>query len=772
MTNRPRLTTISQAKSSFLSELFIILLLALLPCLFFWRLLAPKPEDRLAIVEGDFTEQYFPLRAFSAAEWVNGRVPLWNPALYGGQPALADPQSGALYPPHILEALLLGWGGVGFPIWALAWQVIVHFSIAAMGAYLLGRYWGLRTGASLHSARLMGLVLSVTFTYSGYLTGFPVQQMTILSVSVWLPWVMLALSRTLDAIADQAPWQKILSRAAWTSLAFALAVLAGHPQTVMYIFYLTLAWVVIGSWLLAIGGQQSAIKMIIGWGVAIGLGLLISAAQLLPTLEFIGHSLRADLSFRAVSGGLPLSELVTILYPGYFGGSPAYVGIVPLVLIAAAIVLARPPLRRIMLFWLGVGLVSMLLAFGANTFLNPLFYLLVPGFDVVRQQERVFLLYSFAAAVLAGYGALLISLPFDRPTRLAWQSFQRNLLRIGAVALALTGLFIYGSTAASERGEEVNLFFGVLRHHVFGLVLLGGSLILLALRPRLLWRRWWGIALLVSWIGFNLFSVNWRFNLGQPPEPPLFTPVGVSLFLIEHTRAQGQPVRVASNGQLRGGNNAASVHSLEDTTGNTPLQLASVATFAEQVQGWRFWQLMNVLYVVDERDIDSGGLARRYEADGLKVFEITDPFPRARVVHQVIEGDDVSLLAQDAVDLKTMALIPSGTSISLADVTPPSTVLVTNHTPGHLEITVDTGSDGLLIVSNINYPGWQATLDGQPTGIVPTNGIFQGITVPAGRHQLTLIFKPDSFRRGSYFSLIGILLAVGLIVWGMKTSQG
>jgi hypothetical protein len=476
--------------------------------------------------------------------------------------------------------------------------------------------------------------------------------------------------------------------------------------------------------------------------------------------------LRADLSFQAVSGGLPLSELVTILYPGYFGGSPAYVGIVPLVLIAAAIVLARPPLRGAIFFWLGVGLASMLLAFGANTFLYPLFYLLAPGFDAVRQQERIFLLYSFAAAVLAGYGALAISLPFNRPTRLAWRTFQRTLLRVGAVALALTGLFIYGATAAGERGEAVNLFFGVLRHHVFGLVLFGGSLILLALRPRRLWRRGWGIALVVGWIGFNLFSVNWRFNLGERPDPALFTPTGASLFLIEHAQAQPQPVRQASNGLLPGGNNAASVYGLEDTTGNTPLQLATVAAFAQQVQGWRFWQLMNVLYVVDDNDIDSPGLARRYEADGLNVFEITDPFPRARLVHQVIEGDDVSVLAQDTVDLKTTALVPADTSISLAGATALSTAQVTHHAPGHLAIAVESGSDALLVLSNINYPGWQATLNGQPAEIIPTNGIFQGVLVPAGQHQVTLTFRPASFRWGSWLSLVGVGLAAGLIIWG------
>ena len=239
----------------------LIVILALLPLLFFWRLITPNPADRMHIAAGDFTEQYFPLRAFAAQEWVSGRIPLWNPYLHGGQPALADIQSGALYPPHVLESLILGWGGplfgleIGFPLWALELQVIVHFSLAAVGTYLFARHLGLQTGASLRRARFAGVIASLVFTYGGYLTGFPVQQMTILEVSAWLPWVLWGLSdasqqATRDAV-EQGRGERHASSSsivrsfwpiAWAAFAFAMAILAGHPQTVLYIFYLTLAY--------------------------------------------------------------------------------------------------------------------------------------------------------------------------------------------------------------------------------------------------------------------------------------------------------------------------------------------------------------------------------------------------------------------------------------------------------------------------------------------------------------------------------------------------
>ncbi len=771
-------------------EILIIAMLALLPLLFFWRVITPNSADRLSLKAGDFTEQYFPLRAFSARAWVNGDLPLWNPHIFGGQPGLADIQSGALYPPHIVQALALGWLGKGFPLSALAWQVILHFSLAAVGAYLLGRYWARRAGASRRVARFTGAIVSLAFTYSGYFTGFPVQQMTILLVSAWLPWVMWTLARTLDAVADGLPARVSLARAGWAATAFALAILAGHPQTVMYIFYLIAAYFVfrvlsfrfrVAGWQggnqqsavsnqrSAISGQRSAVSQshfslfTFHFSLITALGGLIAAAQLLPTLDFIRRSLRADLDFSAVSRGLPLSELVSVLYPGYFGGSPEYMGILPLLLVAAALVLSRRKLRGTIIFWAAVALGSLVLAFGANTFAYPLAYLTLPGFDAVRQQERVFLLFSFSMAILAGYGALALATPFPKPMQSVWKNFERNARRVGAVALTLTGLFIYGAVAANVRGDAVNLFNGVLRHHIFGLIIFGGGLLMLAARPRRFWRRGWGMMLVAGWLAFNLFTVNWQFNLERRTVEP-FTPTGVSQFLREHTG--GEPVRMASGGLLSGGNNAAMVFELADITGNTPLQLADVATFAAEMPSWRLWQLLNVRYVLDTRDIDSAGLARRFEADGVKVFEVTDPFPRAWLAHRLVRGDDWRALAEDSFDLKTTALVAKPVAVAETDAA--DSVTVTGAKAGFLALDVSAGGDGLLVVSEIWDAGWRATVDGQPAPIIRADGVLLGVPVSAGTHAVTLRYQPEAFRRGVFLSAVGLLIALVLIAWGSR----
>jgi hypothetical protein len=782
----------SQVRSQRRSEVILIIILALLPCLFFWRLITPNPADRMRIAAGDFTEQYFPLRAFAAQEWVQGRIPLWNPYLYGGQPALADIQSGALYPPHVAEALILGWGGalfgreVGFPLWALELQVIAHFSLAAVGVYLFVRHLGRQSGVSWRRARFGGVIASLVFTYGGYLTGFPVQQMTILSVSAWLPWVMWTVSVANQRVGEWTSRQglsfvQLLGPTAWGALVFALAILAGHPQTVLYIFYLTLAYTVfqaVYNWRRETKHTYLrlfhflVLHLVLCLAIIL-LGVSIAAAQLLPTLEFITHSLRADLSYQAVSAGLPLNELISILYPGFFGGSPEYVGIVTLVLIGLALILGRP--RSQVFFWAGAGLLGLVLAFGGNTFLYSLFYLLAPGFEAVRQQERAFLVYSFSAAVLAGYGAMVLAGPLSKLNRQRYTLFERRLRVVAGVAVGLTAFFIYGSAAATARGDEVNLFYGVLWHHLFGLIILGGTLVLLVLRPRRWLRRRWGMGLLALWLALNLFTVNWRYNLEQPGDSEPFMSNGVTQFLRAKLPAfhspnfSLSPGRIVSGGLLPGGNSAASVYNLQDLTGNTPLQLARVETFLQQMPAWRMWQLMNVRYVVDHRDIASDGLSLVFEEDELKVFEVGDPFPRTWFVSQVEivpeDGQAIARLADDNFDLRRSAILADALTVPLSEASA-STLSIIDFSPIYLKIEVEATGTHLLVLSQIYYLGWRASIDGLPAELVRVNVVQQGVIVPAGKHTVELSFKPDCFWWGAIVSGVGVSIWLTIVVLG------
>ncbi|MDM8520234.1 hypothetical protein QUF64_09310 [Anaerolineales bacterium HSG6] len=758
-------------------DLLLMLLLALLPLLFFWRLITPNPADRMQITNGDFTEQYFPLRAFSAQAWVRGQIPLWNPYLYGGQPALADIQSGALYPPHVLQALMLGWGGpfllgqeIGFPVSALQWQVILHFSVVAVGMYLLMRRLALQQDIPPHQARFGALVASLTVTYSGYLTGFPVQQMTILQVSAWLPWVMLGV---VDVTSPAKKKSHLASGILIGALATTLALLAGHPQTVLYIVYLVMAYALFCT-IRHSPIRPFAIRKFIHSPFVITLlmlllGGLMASAQLLPTLEFIRHSVRANLAYEAVSRGLPLTEIVAVTYPGFFGGSPQYIGLVSLML-ALLVLWVRPHAEVI--FWAGVALISLMLAFGGNSFLYPLFYLFAPGFEMVRQQERVFLLYSFSMAILAGYGAILLVSPLPKPVRKRFSQFEHGFRRLLIGWLILLLIFIYGSTASTARGDEVNLFFGLLHHHLFGLLILAGLGIILLMRRRRWLRRWWGMAILVSWLVFNLFTVNWQFNLEKPTDPPPFTPNGVTSFLQQQT----PPSRIVSGGLLPNGNSSASVYELQDLTGNTPLQLANMAQFLTDMPAWRLWQLLHVQYILSDRDIGDAGLIPVFAEGEQTVYQMGDPFDRAWLVGEVTvisEAEQaIAHLADDTVMLRQQAVVAEPLLVKLDSTAPAGSVELVSQTPTMLRFKVVAHGQQLLVISQTDYPGWQAMLDAQSRPRYLVNAVQQGIIIPAGEHIVELVYWPWSFRLGMVMSALGLAIWLVVSFWVQQKKRG
>jgi hypothetical protein len=102
--------------------------LLLLPYLVFWQVWLPIAGQPLLFEQGDFVEQNIAMRQFVAGEFREGRLPLWDPYTYGGQPAL----SGSLFAPYYP----LGWWqalfSFPFPDWVLPIEVISILGLEAL----------------------------------------------------------------------------------------------------------------------------------------------------------------------------------------------------------------------------------------------------------------------------------------------------------------------------------------------------------------------------------------------------------------------------------------------------------------------------------------------------------------------------------------------------------------------------------------------------------------------------------------------------------------
>jgi hypothetical protein len=72
---------------------------------------------------------------------------------------------------------------------------------------------------------------------------------------------------------------------------------------------------------------------------------------------------------------------------------------------------------------------------------------------------------------------------------------------------------------------------------------------------------------------------------------------------------------------------------------------------------------------------------------------------------------------------------------------------------------------GYLVLAYTYYPGWRATVDGQPTEILRANYAFMALPLAAGEHQVVLRYRPASLMLGAIISGLSALAVIGL---GMK----
>jgi Bacterial membrane protein YfhO len=79
-------------------------------------------------------------------------------------------------------------------------------------------------------------------------------------------------------------------------------------------------------------------------------------------------------------------------------------------------------------------------------------------------------------------------------------------------------------------------------------------------------------------------------------------------------------------------------------------------------------------------------------------------------------------------------------------------------------VDVQATGPGQLVLSEINYPGWQVRIDGQPAQIENAQGALRAVQLPAGRHAVTFEFRPLPVYIGGALSLLG-LAALALVIW-------
>ena len=87
--------------------------------------------------------------------------------------------------------------------------------------------------------------------------------------------------------------------------------------------------------------------------------------------------------------------------------------------------------------------------------------------------------------------------------------------------------------------------------------------------------------------------------------------------------------------------------------------------------------------------------------------------------------------------------------------------------PNKLTYEVSSDKGGVLVFSEVYYPGWTATIDGQPAELGRVNYILRALRVPAGKHQVKLAFFPKSVNTTETIAYVAYVVLLLIIVGGL-----
>ena len=89
---------------------------------------------------------------------------------------------------------------------------------------------------------------------------------------------------------------------------------------------------------------------------------------------------------------------------------------------------------------------------------------------------------------------------------------------------------------------------------------------------------------------------------------------------------------------------------------------------------------------------------------------------------------------------------------------------IVRYEPDRVELAARAGRRSLVVLSDVHFPGWRATVDGRETPIERVDYLLRGVPVDAGTHRIVLEYRPASWRIGW---IVSVLAALGLLaaVW-------
>lgn len=680
--------------------------------------------------QGDF---FYPLKLYTADRLRSGEIPLWNPLSGGGEPWLANAQAGVFYPPSFLFLL-------PNPAIAGILFLLFHFAIGAWGMrrFLAGE-------AVSESGALFGSAIFVASGFAASLSAF----WNHFGAWAWLP-VIAAIARS-----------GVKTRGALLALALfaGLQAMAGSPEISGLTALLAL--------ILALRPRRdpekpwldSPRKSLLRTGGALLLGLALAGWVIVPMGELALHSDRRGalsveerepgaLTLPALAAGfarLPRTASRTYWVSSLFVG--------PLGLAVALAPFFERERRRLVLLLAGIGVAGLLVAAAGppGSWLRA-----IPPLDRVRYPEKWLAATVFSLAALGGLGL----------DTLRFQAGGRTLKAVFAIAAAaaLAGTLVFGRltplsvTVALGLLAALALALGAGRPETAGGLLAATAALALVASLAIAGRPLFTFAPeaairtrppVLAAIG------NLTGRVLTPPSAALSRWVVRDWSFDEATLARQREALAGYTNLLFG---VATVRTAAALPTGAGRQIAdSVDASPEPVRAagpasarvlWSPFQPSRLPSRKVGEFFRAPIAPYRPRLSFARSYRL-EPDPARAWIRAAAGG--VDLAREVLLDRDPSPRAPAGVR------SPILLARLAEDRPERVVAEITTNSPGLLVLTDLFYPGWIAEEEGRRLPILRADGFFRAVALPAGTHRVTFRYRPLSVVVGAGVSAAALL---------------
>jgi hypothetical protein len=660
---------------------------------------------------------------------------LWNPYLLCGLPTTADPMVHPFYPPNLVLHRIFT------PDAAYELGALLHLFFSGVAMYALLRSVGRSTAAAVAGGLvwMLGGYQAMWFSTS-----------ILAGVSVFGP---LALALLLRGAADQN-----LTGAVYAGALMGLAILGSHPQHAVLFFFLLLAWSGVALRRSGAGLRFSFTFLYLFAAISAGIGMV----EILARLDSIENGYRDpaydQLSLYAEPWQLLSYVSGLVLGKVYFPGpawEPEFAVYAGLTATAAAGLALfrhhREPDVRI------AGIAGLLAL--ATAFALPLawIYFKIPLLNL-SPPSRMLFVAAFCVAFLAGRG---VDTLLGSPGR-TWASLA------GATGAFVAALAIGIGPARLRNGAAVETALG------FALVAAAAFLAGRFRRAALAC----GLAALLFELLPPFIQTNYHSDSGLLSQTPEVLRRARGEWRTTGLLGTSAPSTRSEQwgNDLVTGNNLLALYGAENIGGFEAVIPRSYVIFADTakaavspagrtLQFTRFDSALvnatSLRYVLLPPALRLPPRFRKLEdAGSVSLFENPAALPRARLASRIrsaATSDEAEFALHDPL------FDPAKETIVETDHPLPTSadgeVTWTRRGGDSSELAVNSKEPSVLVVSDVDYPGWEATVDGRPAPIRRADVAFRAVEVPAGAHRVEFTFRPSFARTGLAASILFAVLA-------------